>query len=195
MMTSKVAYSEAFVWVWLPGAVELVVAGKLTAEGEYLVFNYGKSYLARENAIPLYAPELPLQPGAIPMQPGLQMPACIRDASPDAWGRRVIINRKLGAEGAEADVARLDELNYLLESGSDRIGALDFQHSSTEYVPRATTNATLDQLARAAEYIEKGQPLSPELVQALQHGLLWVVCGQRRRSMMAAGNISPSFLR
>ena len=146
------------------------MAGKLTAEGEYLVFNYGKSYLARENAIPLYAPELPLQPGAIPMQPGLQMPACIRDASPDAWGRRVIINRKLGAEGAEADVARLDELNYLLESGSDRIGALDFQHSSTEYVPRATTNATLDQLARAAEYIEKGQPLSPELVQALQHG-------------------------
>jgi len=186
MMISEAAYSEAFVWVWLPGVVEPVVAGKLTAEGEYLVFNYGKSYLARENAIPLYAPELPLQPGAIPLQPGLKMPACIRDASPDAWGRRVIINRKLGAKGAEADVARLDELSYLLESGSDRIGALDFQHSATEYVPRATTNATLDQLARAAEYIEKGRPLSPELDQALQHGTS--LGGARPKAQIDDGN-------
>jgi len=169
-MNSKVAYSEAFVWVWLPGAIEPVVAGKLTAEGEYLIFNYGKSYLARENAIPLYSPELPLQSGAIPLLPGLNMPACIRDGSPDAWGRRVIINRKLGAKGAEAEVAQLDELTYLLESGSDRIGALDFQRSAAEYVPRGTTNATLEQLVSAAEYIEKGQPLSPELDQALQHG-------------------------
>jgi len=86
MMTSEAAYSEAFVWVWLPGATEPVVAGKLTAEGEYLIFNYGKSYLARENAIPLYSPELPLQSGAIPLLPGLNMPACIRDGPPDAWG-------------------------------------------------------------------------------------------------------------
>ena len=169
-MNSKVAYNEAFVWVWLPDAIEPVVAGKLTAEGEYLIFNYGKSYLAREKAIPLYSPELPLQSGVIPLLPGLNMPACIRDGSPDAWGRRVIINRKLGAKGAEVEVAQLDELTYLLESGSDRIGALDFQRSATEYVPRGITNATLEQLVSAAEYIEKGQPLSPELDQALQHG-------------------------
>ena len=131
-MNSKTPYNEAFVWVWLPGAVEPVVAGKLTVDGEHLMFNYGQSYLARKNAIPLYAPELPLQSGLIPLLPGLSMPACIRDGSPDAWGRRVIINRKLGTKGAKADPAQLDELTYLLESGSDRIGALDFQRSATE---------------------------------------------------------------
>jgi serine/threonine-protein kinase HipA len=165
-----VPYSEAFVWVWLPGAVEPVVAGKLMADGDHLIFNYGKSYLARKNAIPLYDPELPLQSGIIPLLPGLSMPACIRDGSPDAWGRRVIINRKLGAKGAKADTARLDELTYLLESGSDRTGALDFQHSATEYVPRGTEDASLEQLVQAADFIEKGKPLSPELDQALQHG-------------------------
>ena len=169
-MNSKAPYTEAFVWVWLPGAVDPVVAGKLTADGEYLIFNYGKSYLARKNAIPLYDPELPLQSGHISLLPSLRMPACIRDASPDAWGRRVIINRKLGGKGAKVDTARFDELTYLLESGSDRIGALDFQRSATEYVPRGTEKASLAKLARAAEYIEKGMPLTPELDQALQHG-------------------------
>ena len=169
-MNSKTPYSEAFVWVWLPGAIEPVVAGKLTVDGEHLMFNYGKSYLARKNAIPLYAPELPLQSGLIPLLPGLSMPACIRDGSPDAWGRRVIINRKLGTKRAKADPAQLDELTYLLESGSDRIGALDFQRSATEYVPRGTATASLQQLVQAADLIEKGMPLSPELDQALQHG-------------------------
>ena len=169
-MNSEAPYDEAFVWVWLPGAVEPVVAGKLTADGDHLVFNYGKSYLARDNAIPLYHPELPLQAGFIPLLPGLSMPACIRDGSPDAWGRRVIINRRLGAKGARVDPARLDELTCLLESGSDRIGALDFQRSATEYVPRGTETATLRQLVEAADLVEKGRPLSPELDLALQHG-------------------------
>jgi serine/threonine-protein kinase HipA len=170
MMNSNEPYSEAFVWVWLPGAVDPVVAGKLTTEGEHLIFNYGKSYLARDNAIALYHPELSLQSGLIPLLPGLSMPACIRDASPDAWGRRVIINKKLGAKGAKADTGQLDELTYLLESGSDRIGALDFQRSATEYVPRGMQNASLEELVQAAELVEKGMPLSPELDQAMQHG-------------------------
>ena len=60
------------------------------------------------------------------------MPSSIRDAAPDAWGRRVILNKTLGLKGADTDRAELDELTYLLESGSDRIGALDFQRSPTE---------------------------------------------------------------
>jgi hypothetical protein len=58
-------------------------------------------------------PELPLQSGLIPLLPGLSMPACTRDGSPDAWGRRVIINRRRGLKGAKADTGRLDELIYL----------------------------------------------------------------------------------
>ncbi len=169
-MTSDKPYNEAFVWIWLPGTVEPVVAGKLTSDNNQLIFNYGKSYLARDNAISLYDPELPLQTGVLPLLPGMDLPSCIRDASPDAWGRRVLINKKLGLKGAETDTAQLDELTYLLESGSDRIGALDFQRSATEYVPRASINATLEELSHSAERVEQGMPLTSELDKALHHG-------------------------
>jgi len=171
-MTSKLgsAYAQAYVWVWLPDATQPVVAGLLSRQGQQLMFNYGRSYLARPNAMALYAPELPLQSGSIPLVPGLSMPSCLRDASPDAWGRRVLINRKLGVKGADASGQELDELTYLLESGSDRIGALDFQLSATQYVPRQARQPSLEELQTAAEKVEMGVPLSPELDQALLHG-------------------------
>jgi len=91
---------EAFVWIWLPGETEPVVAGRLEADNGNIMFNYGKSYLERVNsskpAISIYEPELPLRRGFLPLLEGLTMPGCIRDAAPDAWGRRVIINKKLG---------------------------------------------------------------------------------------------------
>ncbi|RJP77171.1 MAG: type II toxin-antitoxin system HipA family toxin [Desulfobacteraceae bacterium] len=170
MTSEKVGYQEAFVWIWLPGAMDPVVAGKLTLDGNRLTFNYGKSYLDRRDAIPIFEMELPLQPGILPLLPGLSMPGCIRDASPDAWGRRVIMNKKLGRIGVNADSARLDELTYLLESGSDRIGALDFQQSATEYIPRSAVNVPLDELLQSAERVEKGIPLTAELDQALWYG-------------------------
>ena len=171
-MTSDVRtpYSEAYVWVWLPNATEPVVAGLVTQQGPQLVFNYGRSYLARPDAISLYAPELPLQPGILSLIPGLNMPSCLRDASPDAWGRRVLIHQKLGVKGTDAAQFELDELTYLLESGSDRIGALDFQKSPTQYVPRQTQQPSLEELLTAAEKVEQGIALSPELDQALLHG-------------------------
>lgn len=163
-------YTEAYVWIWLPGEIESVVAGKLTAEGDTLVFNYGKSYLERDNAISIYDRELPLRPGALPLPKGLTIPGCIRDGAPDAWGRRVLLNRLLGRKGKNADVSQLDELTYLLESGSDRIGALDFQLSPVEYVPRSPVNASLEELLRSAERVEKGVPLNADLDEALHHG-------------------------
>ncbi len=169
-MTSRNGHSEAYVWIWLPNETVPVVAGLLTKVGKQLLFNYGKSYLKRNNAIAIYEPELPLQSGDIPLHEGLSMPSCIRDASPDAWGRRVIINRKLGLKGQDASKEDLDELTYLLESGSDRIGALDFQLSATKYIPRMSDQATLDELLRSAERVEKGILLQPDLDKALQHG-------------------------
>lgn len=171
-MTSELdaLYSEAYVWVWLPHAAEPVVAGLLTKQGQQLVFNYGRSYLGRPDAIALYAPELPLQAGSIALIPGLSMPSCLRDASPDAWGRRVLINRKFGLRGMNAAEIELDELTYLLESGSDRIGALDFQRSPNCYEPRHAQQHALEALLTAAEKVEQGVLLSPELDQALLHG-------------------------
>jgi serine/threonine-protein kinase HipA len=169
-MTSDHRNDEAYVWIWLPHETQPVVAGRLTRQNDgRLIFNYGQSYLARSNAIAIYDPELPLKAGEIPLHPKLQLPNCIRDASPDAWGRRVIINRTLGLKGRDAGVVELDELTYLLESGSDRIGALDFQRSATNYLPRQHANATLDELMRSAERVEKGAPLTPELDLALLH--------------------------
>jgi len=173
-MSSKKNYKEAYVWIWLPEQTEPVVAGKLEADNGSVLFNYGKSYLERikdtNPAISIYEPELPLKTGILPLQEGLSIPGCIRDGAPDAWGRRVIINKKLGSKGVKTDTTELSELVYLLESGSDRIGALDFQQSPSEYVPRSATNATLEELLESAERVEKGISLTSELDHALFHG-------------------------
>lgn len=165
---------EAFVWVWLPGETEPVVAGRLEADSGKIQFTYGRSYLERvadqPPAISLYEPELPLKAGIMEPMSDIAMHGCIRDASPDAWGRRVIINKKMGFKGADVDTSELGEMTYLLESGSDRVGALDFQLSPTHYEPRSAKNADLEELIQAAEFIEKGIPLTPEHDQALIHG-------------------------
>lgn len=163
-------YTEIFVWIWLPEETEPVVAGRLTAAGTTYLFNYGRSYLQRDNAIAIYDTELPLRQGLLPLLSGLNIPGCLRDAAPDAWGRRVILNRKFGKKAPGIDPATLNELNYLIESGSDRIGALDFQLSPTVYEPRNVSGAPLEELIEATEHVEKGLPLTPELAQALQHG-------------------------
>ncbi len=185
-MTSREAPREAYVWIWLPGATGPVVAGRLSADGNTLRFLYGRSYLARDDAIAIYDPELPLRRGSLPLLDNLSMPGCLRDAAPDAWGRRVIINRKLGMRGRNIDTARLDELTYLLDSGSDRIGALDFQHSPTEYVPREASNATMKELLTAAAKVERGVPLNPDLDQALFHGTS--IGGARPKALIVEGD-------
>ncbi len=101
---------------------------------------------------------------------GLSLPGCLRDGSPDAWGRRVILNKIVGAKNHPGETSTLDELTYFLESGSDRIGALDFQSSATQYVARQHDGASLDELVSSAQKVEDGVPLSAELDQALQHG-------------------------
>ena len=187
MTSDRSTPREAFVWIWLPGATEPVVAGRLRAEGERFVFNYGRSWLARKDAFPIYAPELPLRAGPIPPEPPLELANALRDASPDAWGRRVIVNRLAGARGSAADIVDLDELTFLLHSGSDRIGALDFQASPARYVPREADNATLDCLLTAAERVDRGLPLEPDLAEALQHGA--AIGGARPKALLRDGGV------
>lgn len=189
MMTSKFdgAPGEAFVWVWLPSRTEPVVAGRLVGDGKQIAFVYGRSYRALPDAIPLYLPELPLEPGVLRPLNGLPIASAIRDASPDAWGRRVILNRTFGAKGAALDRLELDELTFLLQSGSDRIGALDFQASANEYVPRGTAGATLEELIASAQRVEQNLPLSPELDQALHHGTS--IGGARPKALITDGKV------
>jgi len=169
---------SAFVWVWLPGASDPVVAGRIDQIADQVVdqvadsytFTYGRSYRARTDAIPLYLPELPLGPGRIQPPDGLAIAGCLRDAGPDAWGQRVILARRLGHLDSSADTGALSTLTYLLESGSDRTGGLDFQHSATDYVPRFADHPTLAQMQDGAERLAAGEPLPPELADALLRG-------------------------
>lgn len=186
-MTSEVATpGEAYVWIWLPGAIRPVVAGRIARDGELFVFNYGQSYLGRRDAISIFPDELPLQSGLQRPRAPLAMAGCLRDASPDAWGRRVIINRITGLKADTAAATELDELTYLLESGSDRIGALDFQARADVHTPRGGRDATLEELQASAERVLAGEPLHPELDRAMNHGSS--IGGARPKALLNHGN-------
>ena len=177
---------EAFVWIWLPGRTVPVVAGRVRAEDDRFVFAYGRSYLARDDAIPVYAPELPLRRGTIVPEPPLPIANALRDASPDAWGRRVIAHRLAGGErGGSKGIDELDELTFMLRSGSDRTGALDFQASPRSYVPRESDNETLERLLDSADRVDRGLPLAPDLAEALQHGT--AIGGARPKALIRDG--------
>jgi serine/threonine-protein kinase HipA len=176
--------TEAFVWTWLPGAEEPVVGGRIELADGIVRFNYGRSYLARPEAIPLYVPELPLRPGAIEPLGSLTIPGCIKDAGPDAWGQRVVMQHLLGAGAKDGDPVVFGPLTYLLRSGSDRIGALDFQESADVYVSRDETSAPVEDLMEAADRVGEGVPLPPALDLALLHGSS--VGGARPKALLKA---------
>ncbi|WP_340115606.1 type II toxin-antitoxin system HipA family toxin [Pelagibius sp. 7325] len=164
-------YSRGFVWIWLPCAKEPVVAGELTGAGPATSFRYAESYLNHENAISIYSPDLPLRAETLTAPGDQQLPGPIRDAGPDAWGRHVIrsgfsANCERPPESGHETVEP-DDLTYLMESGSDRIGALDFQRSASCYDPRVAEDAELEIVIEAAEIVDQGGPLSPALLRSL----------------------------
>ena len=174
--------TSAYVWIWLPGTTEPVVCGRLDQVNDRIAFVYGRSYLDRGDAVSIYDFELPLRSGyQYPASTQARgVPLCIDDALPDSWGRR-LINRRLNEPTRE-----FGDLTYLLESGSDRIGALDFQASADVHVPREADNATLDELATASERIETGQPLSAALYAALLRGTS--IGGARPKALIDDGD-------
>jgi len=158
--------NQCFVWKWLRGQSEPVVAGRLTIDETGQYFTYGQSYLKRSDAEPIYSNELPLSAGTKESVQSMPIFSCLRDAAPDAWGRRVINSRLMGKDYD----AELDEMTYLMHSASDRIGSLDFQESATEYFDRSTDAATLEELYQASEIVGQGKEISPDLDRALMHG-------------------------
>lgn len=160
--------SEAFVWLWLPDADRPVVAGLIQRTGTNHRFAYARSYRDRPDAVSIYEPELPLREGWIEPSPGLSLAGALRDAGPDAWGQRVIIEALFG-DPAAVDPGEVGELTFLLESASNRIGALDVQTSPTSYVPRGRP-ASLAALVDAAAELAEGRELAPELARALIDG-------------------------
>ena len=153
--------SEAYVWIWLPGADSPVVCGKLFSRGDSCSFVYGLSYLENPAAIALDPLELPLREEVFSPSFG-ELHSVLRDAAPDAWGRRVLHYRHGGRP--------LSELDYLLLAGNDRVGALDFTTSATDYRTTSTSPPpSLAELIDAAQTLEAGKTLPESLGNALLH--------------------------
>jgi serine/threonine-protein kinase HipA len=91
----------------------------------------------------------------------------------------------LGVGSADAVPADLHPLTYLLSSGSDRIGALDFQESADTYISRDDANASLEELMQAADRVDQRLPLSPALDRALLHGSS--IGGARPKALLSDG--------
>ena len=151
-----------YVWAWTPGAATPARAGQIHEQGGETSFIYDADYLASRTSVPLYS-ELPLVPGRQRPRTGLSVAGCINDSWPDGWAKVVIERRRLDGNRTNAG---LHPFTYLRESGSDRIGALDYT-DTTEWSQRGEAHATLDQLQTAAARIEDGEPLNPELSAAL----------------------------
>lgn len=165
MTTTSSSPDRAYVWIWLPSSIEPVLAGRVDQVRGSLVFAYAPEYLTREEAIPIYM-DLPLQEGA--QYPDHGIHGSIRDSGPDSWGQRVILNETLGS-GAR-DVSELPDLHYLVAAGSDRIGALDFQVERGPYKRNKPRSAPLEMLLEAAEILDSGEQLPPEIHESLIRG-------------------------
>ena len=84
----------------------------------------------------------------------------------------------------------LNTLGYLLESSSDRIGALDLQHDPDTYRPRVGDDVPIEDLAEAAQRVEEGLPLSEPLRRALLHST--APGGARPKALIAAAAAAAS---
>ena len=150
--------SECFVYIALPEQTEFVTAGRFRLETDRHGvatgrFVYGRSYLARNNAVPIDPTELKLSPTTYETRLLKGMFGALRDASPDYWGRRVI-ERHFGSPGP-------GELDYLLWSPDDRAGALGFGTGLEPPAPKRKFNRTIDlaKLQAFADAIVKDEQL------------------------------------
>lgn len=164
---------QLFVFSHLPGG--FVPAGRvtLTEEREVIAssFAYGTRYLDRRDGFELDPVSLsladPERVRGAELFPANQLTQFggIRDAAPDAWGRRVIESqRKVPANS-------LTEADYLLGAGGDRVGALDVRASlESALQPGAADVRSLEYMLEAAERIEQGLPIPARLADVFGAG-------------------------
>ncbi|WP_349618551.1 type II toxin-antitoxin system HipA family toxin [Azotobacter salinestris] len=164
------------VHAYLPGASVPVPAGKLNlieaqTRVESCSFVYGLRYLSRRGSLEVDPVGLgflqgqsvrgrELFPESLPLFGG------IRDAAPDAWGRRVI-EAKL-----KVPANSLAESVYLLEAGGNRVGALEITQDGAQ--PKGPTQTDglrrLHYLLEAVERIEQGFPVPANLHEIFEAG-------------------------
>jgi serine/threonine-protein kinase HipA len=168
------ADQKLFVFVYLD--TEWLPCGQLTLseDGAKLLastFAYGLRYLLRPGALEVDPVALSIRdklavrgkalfpPNNLPSFGG------IRDAAPDAWGRRVIESR------LKVPANSLPESAYLVHAGSQRVGALDIRASrDSSATPGFGTWNNLEYLMEAAQRIDEGLPVPSPLEEIFAEG-------------------------
>lgn len=168
--------SELTIFAWLPrspagrfvpaGLLQLTETAGVNPNNRELTsrFAYGLGYLKRREAIEVDPVSLGLADRELirgqqlfPVN-GLQEFGGIRDAAPDAWGRRVIEARR------KVPANTLSEAEYLLEAGGDRVGALDVRPGlHSDAAPSASDLHSLQYVLQAAEAVDQGLPVPTNL--------------------------------
>lgn len=145
------------------GLLKLVRRG-VVESGEYA---YGKHYLASPVAIALNNEYLPLnnEPIVLPerrLRDGGALPLTFRDALPDSWGRRVL----------ETQHGRnLDDIDVLLMTNADRVGAMVFAESLPIQAESPEVNLiALEDMSEAIRRLELSMEVTPQMRRLLQRG-------------------------
>jgi serine/threonine-protein kinase HipA len=167
-MTSE---HQAYVYIQLPGTVEMVPAALLRVQTlpdgtQVGRFRYGNRYLQRVDAIAFDPFNLPLAENLFEFTQIKGIPGAVRDASPDAWGRRVIEHQ---LERSHAD---LHEIDYLLHGPQDGAGYLSFGLTVEPPSPKHQYNRThqLSELIAVMQAIEEGRVVPAHLLHHLNPG-------------------------
>ena len=179
-MTSRASRTECYVYIALPREVQSVTAGRLELSKDRSGnsigrFVYGKSYLARDEAVEIDPVDLKLRDGIFQNYHLNGVFSALRDAGPDYWGR-FVIDRHSGKTG-------LTEIDYLLESPGDRAGALGFGLNKAPPSPLRKYNKTvlLDKLQDTADRLLREQISESDLsIQAQELLLLGTSMGGAR---------------
>ena len=160
-----------YVYIQLPGTIETVPCASLRIKnvraGHFEgTFTYGKRYLERSDVVSLDRFHLPLSSKPLKFTKLKGIPGAIRDASPDAWGRRVIQAR---LQRPEVDI---QEMEYLLNGPDDGAGNLSFGLAKEPPGPRRPCNRThqLEALTAAADVLAEYGRLPHEVLASLEPG-------------------------
>lgn len=119
---------QAYIFITLPDSLHPVICGVIRESPDgFLEFMYAKSYVKNSDAIPLDPIKMPISDTQIFLgKNDYSDIGAIRDAMPDSWGR-FLIEKKLQS-------SKISEIDYMLYSAGERVGALDFSSSKDDQV-------------------------------------------------------------
>jgi serine/threonine-protein kinase HipA len=124
---------------------------EVRGRNSFCTFQYDPTYLEQGDAFALDPLQLPLSRAPQAPPEGFALFNALRDAAPDAWGRFIL--EKLAGHP-------LDEFDFLVQAGPDRVGALLFEDLEN---PQQHTleGLDLDELQNLLSYYE-----SPDVLDA-----------------------------